>query len=567
MRLDRNETLLGSFRPLVRLVERSKGAQNNLVYIMNVKLTVKCANVVMQTRKKSVEVDGEKQKPAKSSGSKKTGGKKLDGGCSANVWKHEDDSKVGSAAWVTKEMESVGLHKYVARLATEVPLELLVHADSAQLDLVLHATSKNQPFPDTIDYIKLQCVIRAMHVKVTGNTGSPNLSQVGVMAGDDRKHPSFVDIGGVVSGIGGMARFQSRQSEVVSSSPPSSSSSSSKNVPSMVIMDVPTLLQGDILQWNVAAAQTWMQSIPALHRFCASFESLQMDGHRLLRLNDRKLLQRMKIESDSDRALILQHVGDLKALQLTRAASAHSDILNKLIDGLASELAQLNKVSSSSSTNPAVSNMLIASKRVPNFFLSLRIGCLDLRSKVKRIQSEIEALIPDLAGSRSMLPPEQLHFTLGRLYLQTEAEIALAKKLLEECHETVYKRLYPDGAEVAVNFRGVMNYGGNTVFLETERGNERDLLIEFGNTVYEMFQAAGLTSKEFRFQPVAPILRVRQSKKPLMMKLEEVSTTLLETYSDASLGRNVFSTLDISAVADQTDADGYYRNLHTVALK
>ena len=408
-----------------------------------------------------------------------------------------------------------------------MPLELLVHVELHQLDTLLRS-AKTEPFPEPIDYIKLQCLIRSMHVQVTGNTGNAN-----------------------------KLRSISASSTSALSSPSSSSASSS----SSAAVDVSTLLQGDILLWDVSAVQAWLNSVPALRKFADSFEHNQIDGHRLLRLNDRKLLQRLKMESDADRTLLMQHVGDLKALQLTRAASTHSDILNKLIEGLSSELSQLHKVSA----NPATS-LLLSSKRVPNYFLSLRIGCLDLRTKVKKIQAEIETLVPELSGSRSMLPPEQLHFTLGRLYLQTDAEIALAKKLLADCYEKVYQSLYPENAEVAVNFKGVTNYGGNTVFLETERGNERDVLIEFGNTVYDIFQAAGLTSKEFRFQPVAPILRVRQSKKPLMMRLQEASATLLESYANASLGRNVFSSLDISAVADQTDSDGYYKTLHSVAL-
>jgi 2'-5' RNA ligase len=475
-------------------------------------------------RKKTAETaELTEKKVAKSSGSKKSASKKSAAAC---VVKSEESENVqGSAAWVTKQLEAVGLSALAPRLALALPLELLPHVDQAQLDVLLRQ-SRTEPMPDTMDYIKLQCVIRAMHVKVAGTTGNASLP-----------------------------KNRSVSAVVPSQASASAASSSTK--------DVATLLQGEILTWSVEDALAWVSAIPALSRFVDLFRHCEMDGYRLLRLNDRKLLQRMKIESEADRALIMQHIADLKALQVTTAIVQHSDIVNKLIKGLAAELAHTNMQVAS---NPA-SGTLLSSKRVPNYFLSLRIGSLGLRSKVKKIQGEIEALIPELAGSRSILPPEQLHFTLGRLYLQTEDEIALAKRLLERCHVEVYQRLYPQNTEVAVNFRGVINYGGNTVFLETERGNERDLLIEFGNTVYDMFQAAGLTSKEFRFQPVAPILRVRQSKKPLTMKLQEVSETLLENYASAALGRNVFSSLDISAVADQTDADGYYCNLHSVLLQ
>lgn len=463
------------------------------------------------------------KKSAKATGTKKSNSKKVSACAVAKV----DESEVlGSAAWVAKQLDAMGLARYGTRLSAALPLNLLVHVDQAQLDVLLRQ-SKGEPFPDALEYIKLQCAIRAMHVKVTGATGNPSLA---------------------------------RQLKSVSVDA-STSGNSSLTVTSALHKDAATLLQEDVVNWSVADAKTWVQSVPALRRFVDLFESFQMDGYRLLRLNDRKLLMRMKIESDSDRALILQHVADLKALQVTTGFTLHSDLINKIIDGLAHELMQAKHVESSPVTS------MLASKRVPNYFLSLRIASLDLRAKVRNIQGEIENLIPELAGSRSVLPPEQLHFTLGRLYLQTEEEIALAKKLLEQCHDQVYRRLYSEDSEVAINFCGVMNYGGNTVFLETERGHERDLLIEFGNTVYDIFQAAGLTSKEFRFQPVAPIVRVRQSKKPLMLRLQEVSETILEKYANSSLGRNVFSSLDISAVADQTDEDGYYRNLHSVLLQ
>lgn len=460
------------------------------------------------------------KKLAKTAGTKKASSKKV-GACA--VAKVDEAEVIGSGPWVGKQLEAMGLARFVTRLSAALPLNLLVHVDQAQLDVLLRQ-SKSEPFPDALEYIKLQCAIRAMHVKVTGATGNPGLA---------------------------------RQIKNDASTP----GNSSLTPASALHKDSVTLLQEDVVSWSVADAKTWAQSVPALRRFVDLFESFQMDGYRLLRLNDRKLLMRMKIESDSDRALILQHVADLKALQVTTGFTLHSDLINKIIEGLAHELLQANQVESS----PVSS--LLASKRVPNYFLSLRIASLDLRAKVRNIQGEIENLIPELAGSRSVLPPEQLHFTLGRLYLQTEEEIARAKKLLEQCHDQVYRRLYPEDSQVAINFCGVMNYGGNTVFLETERGYERDLLIEFGNTVYDIFQAAGLTSKEFRFQPVAPIVRVRQSKKPLMSRLQEVSETILEKYANSSLGRNVFSSLDISAVADQTDEDGYYRNLHSVLLK
>lgn len=544
------------------------------------------------------EGEGSATKKSKST-SKRSAAKKVEA-----TKKEETSEAIGSAAWVTKELESVGLGAFAKQFGDSLPLELLVFADAPHLDVLLRST-RAEPFPDIVDYIKLQCVIRSMHVKISGATGPQG-----------QLIPSFPAPGSPIATH--LARSSASGLDAASSDP------NNKAI-------VQKLLAGDIVHWNEQDVQMWLTCTPALARFAPIFKEWNVDGRRLMTLNDRKLLQRFKLENDHDRALILAHVADLKALQLTHAAAHHSNILNKLIDGLASELGHAQnssrerftyhapdpndsenvksatshagstnrrvntaakqavggertatQTSSDSSASPAG---MLGAKRVPNYFLSLRIESMELRNKVKQIQAEIEELVPELVGSPSMLPPVQLHFTLGRLYLHTESDIQLAKQLLDECYDKVFKRLYkvdesgssdehPSSAsscaptEVAVNFRGVQNYGGNTVFLETERGLERDLLIEFGNTVYEVFQEAGLTSKEFRFQPVAPILRVRQSKKPLMLRLQEVSSSmLLDKYGDAFLGRNVFSSLDISAVADQTDEDGYYKNLHSVSLQ
>ena len=530
----------------------------------------------LQTKKKAgekCEAGEEADKKSSKSTSKKSTARKTE------LSKKDEEPALGSAAWVQKELESVGLGAFAKSFGESLPLELLIFADAPHLDVLLRS-SRTEPFPDIMDYIKLQCLIRSMHIKVTGTTGGSR----SVKAASSVLHSS--------TGAPYSPYF-------TDSSSPSSRSEDERSTRMK-------LLEGDILHWSIDQVQQWMLSTPTLKRFAPAFLEFKVDGCRLMTLNDRKLLQRFKLENDEDRDAILNHISDLKSIQLTKAASLHSEVLNKLIDSLASEMGiarssastalsaatatlsdstdsksskdkermdvEAHKDNAMISKSTSLSGPVLQSKRVPNYFLSLRIASFEIRENVISIQREIENLIPDLVGSRSMLPPEQLHFTLGRLYLQTEGEVALAKRLLEDCLEKVFHRLYVldeehPTRELAVNFKGVQNYGGNTVFLETERGIERDLLIEFGNSVYDLFQEAGLTSKEFRFQPVAPIIRVRQSKKPLLLRLQQVSQTLLaEQYSQAPLGRAVFSSVDISAVADQTDEDGYYKNLHTVAL-
>lgn len=528
----------------------------------------------LQTKRKVVdkaEAGEESEKKSSRSSTKKSSSRKTEES------KKEESLVVGSGPWVEKELESVGLGAFAKSFGASLPLELLVFADAPHLDVLLRS-SRTEPFPDIMDYIKLQCLIRSMHVRVTGVTGGAKKVKVSNFAIQPSPYAPYLN------------------------GPDSANHEEEDKAVRMKLLD------GDIIHWTVDQVQQWLSSTPTLKQFAPAFLELKVDGRRLMSLSDRILLQKFKLENDNERAHILSHISDLKSLQLTKAASLHTEVLNKLIGSLVQEMGIGKSAISSALSNHSASSetasyssydassmektdgeasdgasktgsissslpAVLPSKRVPNYFLSLRIASFEIRENVIAIQREIANLIPDLAGSRSMLPPEQLHFTLGRLYLQTEGEVALAKRLLEESIEKVFYRLFTletetSTRELAVNFKGVQNYGGNTVFLETERGLERDLLIEFGNSVYDLFQEAGLTSKEFRFQPVAPIIRVRQSKKPLLNRLQQVSQTLLaEKYAQAPLGRAIFSSVDISAVADQTDEDGYYKNLHTVALQ
>ena len=105
------------------------------------------------------------------------------------------------------------------------------------------------------------------------------------------------------------------------------------------------------------------------------------------------------------------------------------------------------------------------------------------------------------------------------------------------------------------------------MFVETENGQERDDLTEFGNSVFELFKEAGLASRNFRFQPVAPIVRVHSNKKDAVPPLKELfSTRLLPEYEGRTLGRHTFVALEISSVAPEHHS-GYYDGLASCSWK
>jgi len=120
---------------------------------------------------------------------------------------------------------------------------------------------------------------------------------------------------------------------------------------------------------------------------------------------------------------------------------------------------------------------------------------------------------------------------------------------------------------MSVTFKGIANYGGNALFLEVEPGIERDNLVEFGSTVFEIFKETSVASRQFRFQPVAPFIRIHAAKRDAIQPLQTLSaSTLVPEYADVVLGRHTFAAVEISSVASETEADGYYKAIATCPL-
>jgi 2'-5' RNA ligase len=198
----------------------------------------------------------------------------------------------------------------------------------------------------------------------------------------------------------------------------------------------------------------------------------------------------------------------------------------------------------------------------------LRINNKEVQRCVSEIQAKIKEIVPNVA--KYLLPVEQLHFTLARLALHTPQQIEAAKQLLNMVVEDAYRTIYK-GKPMSVTFKGLSNYGDNVLFVEVEKGENRDLLTEFGSTVFEQFRAAGLTSKDsFRFLPAVPILRMKNKGKDGKAKLIMLTQThpkFFSNYDHTIFGVQTFTAVEISDhVSKQRDKEGYYKALYIKEL-
>jgi 2'-5' RNA ligase len=209
-----------------------------------------------------------------------------------------------------------------------------------------------------------------------------------------------------------------------------------------------------------------------------------------------------------------------------------------------------------------------ASLQSSNYFVSLRINNKDVQRRVSEIQAKLKEIVPGVA--KYLLPVEQLHFTLARLALHTPQQVESAKQILDFVGSDIYRAIYK-GKPMTVTFKGFSNYGDNVIFIEVEKGENRDLLTEFGSAVFEHFRSANLTSKDsFRFLPAVPILRTKSkgtAGKKKLLALTETHPKFLSSYDHTILGVQTFSAVEISDhVSKQYDKDGYYKALYIKEL-
>jgi 2'-5' RNA ligase len=200
--------------------------------------------------------------------------------------------------------------------------------------------------------------------------------------------------------------------------------------------------------------------------------------------------------------------------------------------------------------------------------VSLRINNKEIQKHVSEIQTKLKEIFPGVA--KYLLPVEQLHFTLARLALHTPEQIEAAKQILNTVVDDVYRNIYK-GKPMSVTFKGLSNYGDNVIFIEVEKGENRDLLTEFGSAVFEHFRSANLTSKDsFRFLPAAPILRTKSkgsAGKKKLLPLTQTHPKFLSTYDNTILGVQTFTAVEISDhISKLYDKDGYYKPLYIKEL-
>lgn len=312
---------------------------------------------------------------------------------------------------------------------------------------------------------------------------------------------------------------------------------------------------GSIQEWTVQDVSLWIKSIPTLRHLYKLFERANLNGRKLLRLNEKELITKYKFEKPNEISELLYYVSEFKSFELVNAFRRQKDIVEEVLQNLAGRISTI-------STEIPKTISQVSGKRVPNYFISLRISNPTISKNVEQVQARILEELKEDSKITTTISLNLLHFTLGRLYIQTQEDIEKAQTYLEEC-KSVVQKIYGN-KDVGIQFKGITNYGGTTVFLETKRGRGQDRLIDMGNTVYELFRSSGLTSKEFRFQPVAPILRIRKRK--VAEHIQRILDAIFEEFSTHELGKEMFTNLEISANAEY-DSDGYYKCLHKVSWK
>eukprot|EP01122_Echinamoeba_exundans_P003956 TRINITY_DN1399_c0_g1_i3.p1 TRINITY_DN1399_c0_g1~~TRINITY_DN1399_c0_g1_i3.p1 ORF type:complete len:328 (-),score=41.06 TRINITY_DN1399_c0_g1_i3:1436-2419(-) len=98
-------------------------------------------------------------------------------------------------------------------------------------------------------------------------------------------------------------------------------------------------------------------------------------------------------------------------------------------------------------------------ERSPNFFLGVRIQSPPLLTRLQEIQEHFCKQDPTI--NKCLIPASKFHITLFVLYLETNEQITIANRILEESRDLIAEFHRETNAEILLT--GIGQFGGNSV--------------------------------------------------------------------------------------------------------
>uniref|UniRef100_A0A1A8L4G3 A kinase (PRKA) anchor protein 7 n=1 Tax=Nothobranchius pienaari TaxID=704102 RepID=A0A1A8L4G3_9TELE len=199
----------------------------------------------------------------------------------------------------------------------------------------------------------------------------------------------------------------------------------------------------------------------------------------------------------------------------------------------------------------------------PNYFVSIPITNIQIKSAVTEIQEAILLKEPRLA--KAMIPVPTLHITLLVTHLASQEQVALAGAVLAQAEPTVAELL--SGRDLVLPFSGIGDFRKEVVFVGLTSGLHRHTLDSLAELLRCRFEEQGLLQGDGRgFEPHLTIMKLSRASKLRSQGVKRVGPALYSEYTDKFFGNQMVERVDLCSMLKKKQQDGYYHTETSLQL-
>lgn len=204
-------------------------------------------------------------------------------------------------------------------------------------------------------------------------------------------------------------------------------------------------------------------------------------------------------------------------------------------------------------------------KRLPNYFLAIRIYNQEIRGKLSALQETIKSINADFV--HSFVNVSTLHVTLNVLSLNDLFEIENAINALHLAIQKV-SEIVKEYTERTLEFEGLGDFRGQVVFVKLKHNNTVRFIEKLVDVFKNSFKELNVHySANEKFTPHLTVMKLSKCFKLMKKKgIKRIPQKMYKASKDSHFGFDEVKDVLLCSMADKKDSDGFYKVVASVNL-
>lgn len=209
-------------------------------------------------------------------------------------------------------------------------------------------------------------------------------------------------------------------------------------------------------------------------------------------------------------------------------------------------------------------------KRLPNYFLALKVDSTTIADNVKRFQESVIDKEP--AFKNVMIAVPTLHLTLMVMRLDNDMDIDNAKQALQSLKDKSGD-LFTKWSKY-ISFTGIDTFRNKVIFIGIDHEKQKEsisVIQEIVRCAHECFSTSGveLTEDKSKGEFTPHVTVMKMSKNVYKMKKKGIKIVDEKYYEDFvgfEFGQQQFSNILLCSMLDKKDENGFYQVIDSIDL-